>query len=79
MIPLIGYNRILVIVNLEVLVITFTSLVGLKYLNIGGLAKALLSSLKKLHALSNRVNKPFFYPLSIPLSKLVSGRVIQAY
>jgi hypothetical protein len=74
-----GCNRILVITNLEVLVITFTSLVGLKCLNIGGLVKAFLSSLKKLHTLSNRVNGPFFYPLSIPLSKLVSGRVIQAY
>jgi hypothetical protein len=60
-------------------VATFTSLVGLKCLNIGGLVKALLSSLKELHASSNRVNRPFFCPLFIPLSKLVSGRVIQAY
>jgi alanine-alpha-ketoisovalerate/valine-pyruvate aminotransferase len=74
-----GCNRIPVIANLEALVTTFTSLVGLKYLNVGGLAKALLSSLKELHALSNRVNRPFFCPLSIPLSKLVSGHVIQAY
>jgi hypothetical protein len=71
-----GYNRILVIINLEVLVITFTSLIGLKCLNIGGLVKALLSFLKELHVLSNRVNRPFFCPLSIPLSKLVSGHVI---
>jgi hypothetical protein len=74
-----GCNRILAIANLEVLVTTFTSLVGLKCLNIGGPAKALLSFLKELYALSNRVNRPFFYPLSIPLSKLVSGRMIQAY
>jgi hypothetical protein len=74
-----GCNRIPAIINLEVLVITFTSLVGSKCLNIGGLVKALLSFLKELHASSNRVNGPFFYPLSIPLSKLVSGRVIWAY
>jgi hypothetical protein len=49
---------------------------GLKYLNIKGLVKAFLSFLKKPHALSNRVNKSFFYPLFIPLSKLVSGQVI---
>jgi hypothetical protein len=79
MILLTGYNRIPAITNPEALVITFTGLVGLKYLNIEGPAKALLSSLKELHALSNRVNRLFFYPLSIPLSKLVSGRVIQAY
>jgi hypothetical protein len=74
-----GCNKILVIINPEALVTTFTGLVELNYLNIEGLAKALLSSLKELHTLSNRVNGPFFYPLSIPLSKLVSGHVIQAY
>jgi hypothetical protein len=62
-----------VIINLEALVTTFTSLVGLKCLNIGGLVKAFLSSLKELHALSNRIKGPLFYPLSIPLSKLVSS------
>jgi hypothetical protein len=74
-----GCNRIPVITNPKVLVITFTSLMGLKCLNIRGPAKAFLSSLKELHALFNRVNRPFFYPLSIPLSKLVSGHMIQAY
>jgi hypothetical protein len=68
-----GCNRILVIINLEVLVTTFTSLVGSKYLNIEGLAKAFLSSLKELYALSNRIKGPLFRPLSISLSKLVSG------
>jgi hypothetical protein len=73
MILLIGYNRILVIINLEILVITFTSLIELKYLNIGGLVKVFLSSLKELYTLSNRIKGPLFYPLFIPLSKLVSS------
>jgi hypothetical protein len=62
-----------VIINLEALVMTFTSLIGLKCLNIGGLVKAFLSSLKELRALSNRIKGPLFYPSSIPLSKLVSS------
>jgi hypothetical protein len=52
---------------------TFTSLIGLKCLNIGGLVKAFLSSLKELCALSNKIKGPLFYPPSIPLSKLVSS------